>query len=549
MVTEKSLGESTRTPGCRHAVRGPTLASLVCLVGLILGAATAFAQSSPSESDTNTEGRTGESMEVADSPSDIADDRRIVELRPMMEQAATNSDLVQEYKARREAAEWKQYQAKWAPAPKLQSTTTLAPVPADADPDNLSENYDEISQLEVGPLVNEDFRVLVPIYTFGRIKIARQLADIGVDVAKLKREAAVADVIFQTKRAYYGLQLSRTFAPILEKGNRLIEKKLQEMENARDFGDQDFSIDDYRRLQIFATEVDSRMADNQKLREVSSSGLQFLAELDTEKLTAEPLASDADPKPLGELSSYWRYAKSHRSDLRQLRRAVRARELQTKLQRREWYPNIGFFSGLSYSVSTEETASQPVFCRGNPANCPDGVENLYAEPDTDPLDTFSVRLGIAINWNVDILNQYGQVQATDAKYKMIRAQKRRATRAVRLDIEKKYTDAEDALEKIKILSRRLDAAESWRDQVGFQMEAAGIDFGEDDIKPLREFYEAKAEYLRARTEYRIARASLAQAVGVRWLENIRRGAVSEGTDGGRAVDGMRSPMEAVPMDQ
>jgi outer membrane protein TolC len=485
----------------------------------------ASAQGTATSPDESTSERQGDSAGESNSsdtrqPSEAGDQGRTVALKPLMEKAATNSDLVAEYKAQREAAEWKKYQAKWARAPKIKSTTTLAPVPANADPSNLRENYSEIGALEIGPLISESLQVIVPIYTFGRIKIAKQLADIGVDVTKLKRAAAVEDVLFQTKRAFYGLQLSRTFAPILEKGNKLIQEKLQEMETARDFGDKDFSIDDFRRLQIFATEVESRMADNQKLREISSSGLQFLAELETEQLTAKPLDSDAEPKKLKDLETYWQYARTHRSDLRQLRKAVKARELQTKLERRNYYPNIAFFSGLGYSWSTEETASQPVFCRDSSGPCPSSIDNLYAEPDTDPLDTFSIRLGVAINWDIDPLNQYGQVQAIDAKLRKLKAQESRANRAVRLDIEKKYTDAKDALERIEILNRRLDAAESWRDQVGFKMEAAGIEFGEDDIKPIREFYQAKAEYLRARTEYRVARAALAQAIGIRWLEDV-----------------------------
>lgn len=503
---------------------------LVFVVGLIGGEATAQPSEETSESaeqvaeSASDEEKSAQAEDDGDDDSQAAEtDGRRVELRPLMERAANNDDLVEEYEARREAAEWKQYQAKWARAPKINSTTTLAPVPANADPDRLDENFDEIGAFNIGPLLNESLRVLVPIYTFGRIEIAKQLAEIGVDVAELKRDAAVEDVLFQTKRAYYGLQLSRTFQPILDRGNKLIEEKLAEMKSARDFGDEDFSIDDYRRLQIFASEVESRMADNKKLRRISTSGLQFLAELDAPKLAVDSLESDADPKPLADLETYWQYARSHRSDLRQLRKAVDARELQTKLERREFYPNIAFFSGLSYSWSTEETASQPVFCRDqDPANCPANIDNLFAQPDSDPLDRFSVNLGVAINWDVDILNQHGQLQAVNAKTRMIKAQRRRANRAVRLDIERKYTEAKDALKKIRIQSERLDAAESWRDQVGFKMEAAGIEFGDDDIKPIREFYQAKAEYLRARTEYRIARASLAQAIGARWLEDVNR---------------------------
>ena len=182
-------------------------------------------------------------------------------------------------------------------------------------------------------------------------------------------------------------------------------------------------------------------------------------------------------------------------------------------------PNVFVAANFGVAWSTEETAKQPVCERASEdAECVE-VPGRFAEPDNDPLNRLSIGIGAGIRWNLDPLNQVGKLNERRAQLRQIEAQYRRAVGAIRLDIKKKWKDASEALKQIGINDRRLEAARRWRDQLGFSIETAGADMS-DAIDPLKAFYEAKAKYLEARYNYLIARASLAQAVGLGELEHV-----------------------------
>lgn len=471
-------------------------------------------------------GTTGDSSASADGKgsADNSQAGRRYELETVVRRARRNSDLLDEFEAKRDQAEWKKYRAKWAPAPKIDSLTTIAPVPANADPDRLQRNFDEIGALNIGPFVNHRLDLVVPVYTFGRISRLRELAGVGVDVADLKKREAQLNAIFQAKRAYYSLQLSETFEPMLREGDDRIAERLQEMEDARDFGEAEFDTEDFRKLQIFSAELDTRIVDNRKLEKVATSGLEYLAELDAATIAVEPFERETDVPKMASYQRYMAAAKEHRPDLAQLEHAVEARRLQVGVQRSKFFPEVFVSTGLRLGWSTEETALQAV-CEGGPEpdDCED-VPNRFARPDSDPLDRFSIRIGAGLRWNIDPVGQHGKMQEKQAQLRAIEAQRERARGAVGIEIRKKYQDAADALEKIKINERRLRSARRWRDQLGLSLETSGADMSDmsDSIEPLKAFYQAKAKYFEARYQYLIARAALAQAVGVANLGNVEK---------------------------
>ena len=135
----------------------------------------------------------------------------VYSLREMMALAYKNADVMKEHTARVDKAKWQEYRADWAWAPKLKSNYLLAPVPEKAEVGEFSSNLDQYLALNIGPFIRVKATVGMPIYTFGKISIAQDLADIGVDVAELERRKARLDVAYQVKRAYATIQLSNAF--------------------------------------------------------------------------------------------------------------------------------------------------------------------------------------------------------------------------------------------------------------------------------------------------------------------------------------------------
>jgi outer membrane protein TolC len=448
-------------------------------------------------------------------------------LGELIDDATNNEALIDEFEAKRAKAEWDEFRANHAWSPRITSTTSLAVVPDNADPDELNENFDEIANLDIGPYIREDLDIIVPIYTFGRVSIAKELAELGVDNSALELADARLDAIYETKRAYWSLRLSRAFSEMLSEGEQLISEQLDEMQDARDFGGADFDIEDFRKLEIFSAELDERIVDNARLSTVAVAGLHFLADVPDEVDIEVPKLTDLDSPPkLRDRDYYLRSAMQERPEILQLQKAVRARQLESELAVAEWYPNLVAALGVGWSWSTKETAFQRICAapsREDATGCEfpedqfssDG-QQLYAEPYGDPLNRFSVSVGVGLRWKIDPLQQYANVKKKDAQFSIMRAQRRRARAAIKLEVKKLYQDAADALVKIAITKRRMTAARRWRDQLGLSHQTAGADIA-DAVQPLKAYFEARAKYLQAVYDYMVARAALARGVGARTL--------------------------------
>ncbi|QDG54437.1 TolC family protein [Persicimonas caeni] len=444
-------------------------------------------------------------------------------LDELTNKAINNSDLVDEYRAKRAKAKWDKYRAEHAWSPRIKSTTFLSVVPDNADPDEINENFDEIGSLDIGPYIRSDLEVIVPVYTFGRVDIAKELAELGVDNSALELANARLDVVYQTKRAYWGLRLSNAFAEMLGEGDKIIKEQLEKMEEDREFGAADFEIKDFRKLEIFSAEVDERVVDNAKLGEVASAGLHFLAEIPDDVEIELPKLDNLDSPPKLRAKKYYiDTAMKQRPEILQLDKAVRARSLESELATAEWYPNLFAAFTVGAGWSTKETAFQRVCAansREDATECDfpedqfevDG-QGLYAEPYGDPLHRFSLGIGLGLRWEFDPFQQYAKVEKKDAQVLAIRAQRRRAQSAIKLEVRKLYQDAADSLQKIAINKRRMTAARRWRDQFGLSRQTGAADIA-DAVQPLQAYYEARAKYLQAVFDYMVARGALAKAVG------------------------------------
>ena len=438
-------------------------------------------------------------------------------LEEVLELAREYRPLREEHRARQEFAGWQQYRAERAYWPTLTAQSLLAPVPAEADPSRIDENLDEILALNLGPYFRQTIRLTMPVYTFGRISRARELAELGVEVAQYQEESALLDHLLQTRRAYYGRQMSRAFAELLAEGDRLVKETLEEMEEDRAFGEADFDIDDLRRLQIFNAELDLMLLDNRRLGDLTGAALKYLTNREESFEVPAFRVEDGD-LPLGELSEYQALAREHRPEIKQLTRAVEARRLQEDLARREFYPNFFVAMEFGYGWSTERPAFQRVCRRIDPEGpCMDS-ETLFARPYANPFDTLTVGVALGMQWRVDFAQQYGRLKEAGARRGQVEAQQERALGAMMLEIEEKWRSARDARERIEVEGRRLDAARRWRNQYGLQSELRGSGEISDVIAPLRAYYEARVAQLEAAHAYLAARAELARSLGLEELD-------------------------------
>jgi len=428
-----------------------------------------------------------------------------------LEAASKNGAVAREFEARLAKAEAQQFRADYAWTPKLQSTFIFSVVPGEAELDQFANNIDQYLDFNFGPYLRNETRIMVPLYTFGKLSNAQDLAALGVDVAQLQREEARRDMEFQVTRAFFTVQLARSFQTLLDEGTELIKPKLAEMEEERDFGEATFSTEDFRKLQIFDAEFDTRVLDNRKLASIARAGLGYLTgwegEVEIAELPTPPLASLVTQEQAHEL------AIQNRPDLKMLLRGVRARELTRQKAINDYYPNVFAVARLGFGVSTESIALKEVCRKPTPSSECIDTNDLYARPYSNPLSFLSFDVALGLEWSFDFVQLLGKHREADAELQEMMAKQDRAVGAIRLEVEKLWTEAALSREKVLIQEKRLDAARRWRDQFGLTVQTAGGDISKG-IDPLKAYFEARVGFLQSHYEYRVARAALAKGLGL-----------------------------------
>ena len=426
-----------------------------------------------------------------------------------LKRAIGNDAIVEEAKANVDFAKARQYRADWAWGPKIKSTTVFSYVPANADTDEFGNNLDEILDLNLGPYLRQSFQLAIPLYTFGRIRIAKKLARLGVKVAELKADQARDQVMYQTVQAFYGLQLANSLNTLLLEGAKLIKKELKKAEEDRDFGESKMKTKDFRKLQIFNAEVDARVLETEKLRAIADAGLKYLT--DSKDVKVGALDTKSKIEPLLDVETYIKAANEHRPEVEMLKRAEHGVALAKQLAHRNWYPNIALVSEFKFGISTENVENRSV-CRQIDGECVD-TNDLFARR-SNPFNFNSFTLGIAMQWEFDYWQNRGKSMEADARALRLHAQKKRAMGAIELEINKLYQDAKEAYLRVEITTRRLKAARRWRDQFGLAERSGGADIA-DAVEPLKAFFTARGLSLQAYFDYRVSIAALHRACGIR----------------------------------
>ncbi len=449
----------------------------------------------------------------------MAEEPAVYELDEVLEKAREHAALQAEMEAGEDLARATRSRADRARWPRLEAQSLLAPVPANADPSRIDANIDEILGLSIGPFFQQTVRIVVPIYTFGRISTVQELGELGVDVASLKRRRAVDDHLLETRRAYYGRQLSTSFAEILAEGAQLVTETLEQMEADRAFGEAEFGTADLRRLQIFDAEIEVMALDNERLYDLTGAALRHLTDQDTD-LRVPPLDAAVADVDLHDLSTYQAAARSHRHELRLIQQAVQARRIEEDLARRQIYPNIFVAGDFRFGWSTEDPALQPVCRRLEPEGLCIDDDTLFARPWANPFDTLNLGVSLGMRWDFQPGDFRGRYRQAQARHSQMEARRQQVVAGVELEIEQTWRRAYDARRRIDIEERRLEAARRWRHQEGLSADLSGEDDIKELIDPIRHFYEAKIAYLEATHAYLVARAELGRAVGVQSLSDV-----------------------------
>lgn len=361
----------------------------------------------------------------------------------------------------------------------------FAPVPRDLDNAGQSFFSGDISvfnsiKLEVG----------IPVSTFGRLQVAKELADIGVDASKLQTVRKADEIVLDIYKLYNGILLARELRVLANKGLEAVDSKIQELEKEE-------TADQLQILKLKAVIFQIE----KKLDEADKKETVALAMLKVRMGIEDDVDFDVKSKALGR--EYFKdrsydslLAQSHeeRPEFRLLTRQVQAKTLQYRLEKKEYLPMLKMGSFFDYGVSPG--------IRGDEGN------NAFI----NPFNYVRAGLGLELSGELDFRKIKSKVEFAKVEQLKAIADKRSNTRLLELDLKNAYLDWQ---QKKRLLDRVEKEQRSARQIVFLTKSNLEIGLGEkkDYLEALQSYLLIQAAVHETVFNYNVAVATIKQKIG------------------------------------
>lgn len=470
--------------------------SLIAILWVL--SAPAFAQTADSESDGSVD---ASSVEPTDEQDGQGVRQRLL-WADVANVVAESAPTVTVADMQVRQAELRRVEARLAALPSLNMRFGMAPAPRvsiDLD-ENGSPIYGSADQTDaelatsiVSVGIQGSLEATLPLTTFGKIRLARQLADVGIDVEQARREVVVLEALFEAYRAYTALQwYDEVHALTVEAEDRLDEAE-ENLEDAIFDGDSE-ARSTLRRLTIGRTAFVQLQSAAETVGRVSEFALSTLLGLEA-PLRLEPFVEDVSDEAPPTLQDVLAYARVHRPDYRLLNSAVRASQLRVRLEARQFAPDIAMIFNVGGAWAPT-------------------ITNLRGPFIYDPYNRFGLGVALGMRWSGNPFMRTASVARFNEQAAQAVASRDAAWFGIEVDVTQAYYEALARRDVVLSFVDAREAAEAWMNQAAFQYDQ-GLSTFDDLREPLQTYYETAARYYQAVLEYQLGVADLAVKCGSR----------------------------------
>ena len=348
-----------------------------------------------------------------------------------------------------------------------------------------------VERIVVFPNIQDNWRLraglALPIWTGGRLGGQIEAAAQGRAAAGEDLRAGRADLVFETKSAYWSLVTARESQRVLRESIRAYEAHLADARNRERFGLA-------ARNEVLAVQVEQDRVELDRLRaeaaaDAAEANLHRLLDLppNSRVSPAEPLETSAVPRP--DVEALVAEAQAGRAERKAVAARVAAAEAVAGAERGARLPQMALTGGYTYANPNRD----------------------IVPPTTDWKDTWD--LGVGLSWNVF---DGGRRSANEARARAqadaAREQLRELDRWIRLEVTQRALELRTAEARLAVAGRSVESAAESRRVAG--------DRYREGVIPSSELMDAEVAHERAalaRTEalaaLRLTAAGLDRAVG------------------------------------
>jgi outer membrane protein, multidrug efflux system len=325
--------------------------------------------------------------------------------------------------------------------PTPEAKTTVKNDPSTATEASFEGDFD-FGQLGVGVRINAN--AFVPIYTFGKISNGKDAAEHVVEAAKHQVHATKAEVASDVGRAFWSIQLVRTFENSLADGEKTLEKVLKKVEDLLENDSPQVTENDRLRLLHALGTLRVRKIDAANAQTIATKALLLLIGR-TQGSAIEVATVDLDeglPEGIPNQETMIATVRAKRPELMALREVVEAQKSFADLRRAQFYPDLFIGGVLNYAYTSNATDQT----------------NPFIE---DTFNFFDLGIGIGVRVEVDIFGKLAQLEQAEAQARTRATQERLATEAAELDVRRIHTSIEGGLQRVAALERNARTARGW----------------------------------------------------------------------------------------
>lgn len=384
-------------------------------------------------------------------------------LQQIIDRARANDHRVKEAQAQLRFYRSKYDEARWAWFPRMDSyfmvagptpearndglggpPTTVSGTPCRAgDGANCPTLMYDLNFGQPGVMLRAGAEAVLPIYTFGKLDALEEAGKNGVKAGEALTVRAQDEAEYQVAQAYYGYCLAKQAADVIVETRKQLDDAEKLLQKLRASGSDQVSQMDIYKFGFYRQQIEVQRLQAENGASIALSAIKLLIAVAPDEvieIKAEPLR--APEGVLGPLDSYVIAAAKHRPELAAIAAGLEARAQEVKIREAMYYPDFGIAGFFRWMWTTSATRQRSPFAY-------------------DPYNDLSAGVGLVMRYQWDFPQKGIHLEQARAEYEKMEHQRDLLGAAVKLEIEKTWSDTNVALARAERLLEGEKNARRW----------------------------------------------------------------------------------------
>lgn len=339
------------------------------------------------------------------------------------------------------------------------------------------------------------FDVGIPVYTFGKISLAKEMAKSGIFAAETVAFQEKSTLISKVRQLYYGVLLAEEIGRLFKEAHNRLQEEINKREKTEN-GDVEYSPMDNLKMKVFLYDLERRLAETRQKESLALEGLRV--QLGLAPGTIFTVYSDK-LRPvevnLKEFNEYVVTAMKQRPDVKLLETGLDVKKNQYLLEKRKLAPDVGVGAFFELGRTVGTLTGQTV------------VDDF-----NDPFNFTRAGIGVRLSGKFDLHGSSARIKKAQSEYYKLNLEQMIAKEAIKLDVKDAYLKAKTAEGN---MLRAKQAEKAARQLLFLAQSNFGIGVGEqkDIVDALQLLLMTRGRYFESVFDFNTSLAQLDEKVG------------------------------------